>query len=83
MKNIESVTAAHERAVKRGERMVESYKTSEKHWGDYSEALTDMLADLFHYAHELQVDRELEDTIEELIGSATMHFTAEMTEEIV
>ena len=72
---------AHTRSVKRAERMVGAYNAAEKHSGCYDELITDMLADLFHYARSLQVDREMEETIEDLIRSATMHFNAEINEE--
>lgn len=73
--------AAHQRAVKRAEAIVGAYKTAEKHWGDYDEALTDIVADLFHYIHELQVDREIGSTIEEIVATATMHYNAEIEDE--
>lgn len=73
--------ASHQRAVNRADRMVGAYKVAEKHWGSYDEVITDMIADLMHYARELQVDREIEEDIEALIESATMHFNAEIEDD--
>lgn len=73
--------ASHQRAVNRADRMVGAYKVAEKHWGSYDEVITDMIADLMHYVHELQVDREIEETVDDIVVSATHHYYAEIEDE--
>ena len=72
--------AAHERAVKRAEQIVAAYKVSTENCGDYDEVITDIVADLTHYVHELQVDREMDNTFEEVVFSAVMIYEAEIEE---
>jgi hypothetical protein len=64
----------------RAEAAHKAYREMVGGWGDYEESISDLLADLFHYVRQLQVDREIDCTIEDLVATATMHFTAEIEE---
>jgi len=74
------VRAAHQRAIKRAERAITAYSADSLPVSEDEEVVGDLIADLMHYAHELQVNREIGCTVEELIATATMHFNAEIEE---
>lgn len=74
--------AAHQRAIKRAERAITAYSAVGSTFSSsYEEVVGDLIADLMHYVHELQVNREIDCTVEELIATATMHFDAEIEDE--
>ena len=69
---------AHTRAVARAEKLVAAFEA--EGFQSYDEDLTDMVADLFHYIHQLRADGLIDETVDDIVVSATNHYYAEIEE---
>jgi hypothetical protein len=72
------VSNAHTRAVARAEKLVAAFEA--EGFQSYDEDLTDMVADLFHYIHQLRADGLIDETVDDIVVSATNHYYAEIEE---
>lgn len=68
------------KAVARAEALVAAYVNGGG-WGDNEEVLTDILADLMHYAANLESNREIGCSFDTLLDTAARHYAHEVNEE--